>query len=110
MGVTHQLLIKARVPEVPSPLRRPHVTIYFRNRLIVIWGKGLAVLVGNDGSVPSREILPVSAALTVGKKSVPSRRLPAASEEAFICYCDALFVSQSHLFILPIPPFSLNAI
>jgi hypothetical protein len=103
VGVTHQLLIKARVSEGQQPLQRPHVTLYFRNRLIIIWGKGLTVLVGSDGSVPNGEILPVSVALRIGKKSVPRLGPPAASEEAFICYCDALSVSLSPLVHFPHP-------
>lgn len=58
---------------------------------------------GSDGSVPSDEMLPVSAALTVAKRSVPGRALPAASEEALIRYCDVLFVSLSPLIHFPHP-------
>lgn len=46
------------------------MTIYFQNRLIIIWGKGLAVLVGDDGSVPGAETLPESVTVTVGRESV----------------------------------------
>lgn len=52
---------------------------------------------GNEGSVPGNDTLPVSVTVTVGKKGVPGRVLPASSEEAFICYRDALFVSLSPL-------------
>lgn len=46
------------------------MTIYFRNRIIIIGGKGLVVPVGNDVSVPGDEMLPVAVAVKIGEKSV----------------------------------------
>lgn len=98
-------LSKSQGPRRPvtSPVT-PVVPVYFRNRLLIIWGKRLAVLVGNGGSLSSEDI----AACVCGcdgwkEKCVPSRVLPAASEAAFICSCNAWSVSLSPLVHFPHP-------